>query len=57
MDDGDVGLGEAGEALAGFDAAADELDLEADLDDSAFGEAFHGVEARGEEGEGGDGGM
>lgn len=54
-------LDTAGDALAGFDAPdldgsagglGDGLDLQMDMDDSAFGDAFHGVEATGTPGDG-----
>ncbi|KJZ72643.1 hypothetical protein HIM_08002 [Hirsutella minnesotensis 3608] len=54
-------LDTAGDALAGFDAPdldgaagelGDGLDLQMDMEDSAFGDAFHGVDAVGTPGEG-----
>jgi hypothetical protein len=51
-------LDTAGDALASYGDLGDLGDMNVDVDDSAFGEAFHGVEARGdgEEGNGeGDG--
>lgn len=54
-------LDTAGDALAGFDAPdldgaagelGDGLDLQMDMDDSAFGDAFHGVDSSGTPGEG-----
>ena len=47
-------LDTAGEALAGFEEMEGGMDL---VDDSAFGEAFHGVEGRHDEGEGEGEGM
>ncbi|KFY88783.1 hypothetical protein V500_06111 [Pseudogymnoascus sp. VKM F-4518 (FW-2643)] len=47
-------LDTAGDALAGFEEMEEGMDL---VDDSAFGEAFHGVEGRQEEGHGEGGGM
>lgn len=54
-------LDTAGDALAGYDAPdldgsagelGDGLDLQMDMDDSAFGDAFHGVDAPGTPGDG-----
>ncbi|XP_044724855.1 SWI/SNF and RSC complex subunit Ssr4 [Hirsutella rhossiliensis] len=54
-------LDTAGDALAGFDAPdldgaagelGDGLDLQMDMEDSAFGDAFHGVDSTGTPGEG-----
>ncbi|POR31274.1 6-phosphogluconate dehydrogenase, decarboxylating [Tolypocladium paradoxum] len=54
-------LDTAGDALAGYDAPdldgsagelGDGLDLQMDMDDSAFGDAFHGVDASGTPGDG-----
>jgi hypothetical protein len=54
-------LDTAGDALAGYDAPAldgsagelgDGLDLQMDMEDSAFGDAFHGVEATNTPGDG-----
>ena len=54
-------LDTAGDALAGFDAPeldgsagglGDNLDLQMDMEDSAFGDAFHGVDASGMPGDG-----
>ena len=54
-------LDTAGDALAGYDAPAldgsagelgEGLDLNMDMEDSAFGDAFHGVDASGTPGEG-----
>lgn len=50
-------LDTAGDALSGFgapelDGAAGDLDLNMDMDDSAFGDAFHGVGGTGTPGEG-----
>jgi hypothetical protein len=47
-------LDTAGDALAGFEEMEGGMDL---VDDSAFGEAFHGVGGEQEEGQGEDGGM
>lgn len=54
-------LDTAGDALAGYEgmSGSGDLDLEMDvgMDDSAFGEAFHGVEPRGEGEDSGEHGM
>ena len=55
-------LDSAGDALAGYgDDSGDlgdlNMDMDVGMDDSAFGEAFHGVEAREGEGDGGVGDM